>query len=256
MINKKAVWLLIVVIIIAGGFFGYYKITSNNEIETFNARIFSETVNIQPDKSGKLKTFNVKQSQQVKKGQVIAEILTEESSGSEIKKSVNKQKTTQNIEQEYENAAIMYKDGIISQQEYDNYITSYNAQKNQNEIPAKTNVKITKTEKIYSPIDGIISLNNIQKGDLIGKDNIIAKVNSLHKEINAYFSYSDKLKLTEGLEVEIHIIKYPEKILSGIITSIGEPEAAGLPVTIQFKDDVSSMDLENGNSVIVKINHK
>lgn len=251
--NKKAI-LLVIILVIA--FVGIISFNHKRPvtIETLNAFISSDSISIQSENSGKIKVLPVKQAEKVQKGQVIAEIETSVKISKPVTTS-NNSTSAQKTQQEYENAAIMYKDGIISQEEYDKYVKKLNKAQEEASQP-KTRQEIvttSKVTKVYSPIDGIVVLNNLKEGDTIKKEAILAKVNSSHKEVNAYFSPSNKENIKEGSAVDITVIKYPEKTFRGKIVDIAEIDKKGIPVKVTFDQDTSSLDFQNGDSVIVKI---
>ena len=248
MSNKKTIIVISALLLIFGGII-LFNHKRPLAVETLNAYISSDSVSIQAENSGKIKTLAVKQSDKVQKGQIIAEIETSKS----VVKPVEPKNSRQAAEKDYENAAIMYKDGIISQEQYDNYIKNLKENQKQAEQPVNKIVYTSEVTKIYAPIDGTIVLNNLKTGDTIAKETILAKVNSSHKEINAYFSASDEDKIVTGKDVNITVIKYPKKTFSGKINSVSKPENKGIPVKITFDQDTSNFDFQNGDSVIVKI---
>ena len=207
MSNKKTIIVISALLLIFGGII-LFNHKRPLAVETLNAYISSDSVSIQAENSGKIKTLAVKQSDKVR---------------------------------------------IISQEQYDNYIKNLKENQKQAEQPVNKIVYTSEVTKIYAPIDGTIVLNNLKTGDTIAKETILAKVNSSHKEINAYFSASDEDKIVTGKDVNITVIKYPKKTFSGKINSVSKPENKGIPVKITFDQDTSNFDFQNGDSVIVKI---
>ncbi len=249
MFDKKNVILVLILIAIFGGIIAFNH-KRPRPVETLSAYISSDSVSIQADNSGKIKSLSVKQDEKVQKGQVIAEIETSKSVVKSVDPSSQTHKPT---EQEYENVAIMYKDGVISQEEYDKHLANLKKAETQSEKPVSQVVYTSHITKIYAPIDGTIVLNNLKEGDSITKEAILAKVNSSHKEVKAYFPVSTEKEIQTGREVNITVIKYPEKTFTGKINIVSEAESKGIPVTITFDEDTSNLDFQNGDSVIVKI---
>jgi len=245
--NRKTVSLILILAIIFGGIITF-NFSHPKSIETLSAFVISDSVSVQSQDSGKIKILPVTQSQKVEKGDVIVEIETSEPVTVSAKSNA---KELESAQKEYENAAIMYKDGIISQEEYDNSLTKLK------QVQEKSNTKkvvmTPKITKIYSPIDGVVVLNNIKEGDNVAKETILAKVNSSYKEINAYFPASNTNAIKSGNSVDIMIIKYPEKTFTGKIKEVLPVNAKGVPVKIIFDQDTSALDVQNGASAIVKI---
>ena len=256
--HVKKVLLAFLCLIIIALFSGmvYFNHKQPTDIETLNARIVSESIQVLSNNSGKIKNIKVKQSDKVTKGQVLAEISIPAAPVKRVSQSKN---VLAKAEKDYANAAIMYKDGVISQEEYDKQLNAYTKVKNNTPNNGKISEISQPSEqivKIYSPIDGIITLNNIKNGDKINKEVLIAKINSLHKEIIAYFSPTHSDRVIAGEVVDIFIIKYPERHYSGVISSVEPVEKNGIPVKIEFSENADSLDLQNGDSVIVKIKQK
>ena len=254
MVRKILFTSLIVIIIVFFAGIVYFNRKQPADIETMNAHIVLESVQVQAENSGKINDIKVKQSARVKKGQVIAEIAVPQAPVKQISRSV---KNISKAEEDYENAAIMYKDGIITQEEYDKELNDYKKIKNtaaaQSEQVKEVPPQIV---KIYAPIDGFVVLNNLKNGDKITKDGIIAKINSSHKEVAAYFSPAHADSVKNGTPVDIFIIKYPERHFNGRIKTVNAQEKSGIPVLIEFTDSPDSLDLQNGDTAIVKIKQK
>lgn len=237
--KKKLIALSVIIVALISGII-LSKNIQKDDIETFNAIINIESTNVPANAGGTLKLINLTDNRQVKKGELIAEIETSVQQASAPK--------TKNTEQDYEKAAIMYKDGIITQEEYDKRINNI---KNTSTPQENTNsVKIT---KVYAPVDGEIKLNNFKSGDNIREEEVFANILSSNKEIQAYFPVTYQKHIKNGKKVEINIVKYPEKLFSGTITKIEKPDPHGLPVKILFNENTSALNLNNGDSAILKL---
>lgn len=253
--NKKCILLILVLLFIFAGIV-IFNHKRPQSIETMSAFISSDSVSVQADDAGIVKSLPVKQLQKVQKGQVIAEIETKVTSTRPVKKITTVKNNSQNSQKEYENAAIMYKDGILSQEEYDKYVKKISSKEKKAKVveqPRNEVVVSSKITKIYAPIDGTVIINNLKEGDSIKKEAIVARVNSAHKEINAYFPTLNKDNLKSGNSVDIMVIKYPEKTFNGKIEEVMPADNKGIPVRVVFENDTTSLDFQNGDSVIVKI---
>ena len=164
--NKKWIVCIVLLLFILGGFVAYNK-KKPETIETLNALINSESVSVQSPAVGKIKLVAVEQDQKVKKGQVLAEIVTEVPVQQNVKTIDKTSSPVQKSASEYENAAMMYKDGVITQEEYDKRLNTLNTPKNEKVKTQSKTVLTSKVTKIYAPIDGMVILNNFKTGDKV-----------------------------------------------------------------------------------------
>lgn len=262
--------LVVVAIIAASGFYFYNSLF----ISSNDAVIEPDFIAVDAENSGKVKNIFVKPEQNVTKGQVLAEIEVVQNvvipAQSKNGFDVNSTKAKLNdAEENYKHYALMYKDGVIAQEEYDRSLnqltkaqddyekalqTSGAAQKQKSVV--KTNVT---TSKVYAPKDGVVSLSYLNKGETAVKDKPIVLLDSNKPKVTAYFNpkYADELKV--GQQVDIHMKKYPAKKFTGVINAVGtEPEmdtekqSLVVPVQITFKDDLNGYTLAKGQPVQVK----
>ena len=254
MVSKKIIYAtsLVVILGILSGIVSFNH-KRPRAIETLNAHVVADSANIIVPDSGKISDIMIPDSQNIKKGQPIAELTIPLATQKNTQKANPIQKNKKDLEKDYEDAALKYKDGVISQDEYDKSIENIEAQQ---EAALAQNSKIiptNKTVKVYSPIDGKIVWGNLKIGDTVNKDTTIAKVNSSYKEVLAHFSTSYGDSISIGSKANIKLIKYPDKQFTGIVNSIGTPDKKGLPIVIIFESEISDVDIENGDSAIVKL---
>lgn len=246
MLAKKFILLIIVVGLVVGGFFAASTFTSKS-IETVSAKIVIDTEEVSANTTGILKTITVEPYQLVKEGDIIATISQTEHLNCKPPKNKNDKKAAEN----YENAAIMYKDGIITKEQYDASLKEYRQYKQ-----AKTCIgdTIEKFQNVYALTSGKIELNDqLNIGDKVYADTIIAYTQKSTPKVIAYFSPKEKRQLKIGRKAELSIIKYPEKVFTGTISAKDKIDLYGLAVKLDINEDVSSLNLKNGDAVIVKI---
>lgn len=256
MVSKKIVYSLILtgLLIVFGGIIAFNH-SKPKAIETLNAHVVADYADIITTDSGKISNILITQSQDIRKGDVIAELSVSSvvRKNSKNTKSVNKKE----VEQDFETAAIMYKDGVISQDEYDKSVENLEEKMNSTPEGKSENITTSRIVKIYSPIDGKIVWGSLKIGDNVGKDVVIAKVNSSYKEVLAHFSTTNSDKISVGDRANIKLIKYPEKHFTGVVNSIGVPDKKGVPIVLTFEDETSNIDILNGDSAIVRLDtHK
>lgn len=259
--------------------FGVFLYNSSY-VSTKDAMVEPDFIAVEAESSGKIKDVLVKPNEKVTRGQLLAEIeVTEKLGSSEEKQSqtdtalnMKTSKTKLNeAEENYKRFALMYKDGVIAQEEYDRSLKQLtDAQKEYenalkaSENSSKTSKAVVKTNittsKVYAPKDGVVSLSYVNKGEPAVKDKPVVLLNSNNPKVTAYFNpkYAEFLK--KGQEVNICLKKYPLKNFTGVIDSVGsEPEMDSakqslvIPVQIIFKDDLNGYMIKQGQSVQVKL---
>lgn len=274
--NKKVIVissLLIIAAILAGGV-GFWTYNTSF-VYTNDAVIEPDFVPVEASTSGKIKNIFVKPDQNVIRGQVIAEIevvenvvITQPADGV---KAVSVQKEKLNdAEENYKHFAMMYKDGVIPQEEYDHSLNQLTKAQEDYEKAveasssvsnsAKTIVKTNvSTSKVYAPKDGVVSLSYLNKGETAMKDKPVVLLDSNRPKVTAYFNPKFAGDLKVGKEVNIRIKQYPSKKFTGVIDFVGtEPEMDAknkslvIPVQITFKDELNGYSLEKGQPVQVR----
>lgn len=249
-------------------------------ISTNDAVIEPDFIAVDAGNSGKVKDVFVKPDQNVTRGQLIAEIevvenvILPEQNKDKADPAVNLKNSKAKLneaEENYKHFAIMYKDGVIPQEDYDRSLNQLtDAQKNyENALKSakdasKTSTSVVKTNvttsKVYAPKDGVVSLSYINKGENAVKDKPIVLMNSNKPKVTAYFNPKFAQSLKSGQEVNIHLKKYPLKKFAGIIDSVGsEPEMDSakqslvIPVQITFKDELNGYTIKQGQPVQVTL---
>lgn len=262
--------LTITAIIGASGIYAY----NSSFVSSNDAVIEPDFIAVDAENSGKVKNIFVKPEQNVTRGQVLAEIEVVENvvvpakvkSGSDVNATKAK---LNDAEENYKHFAIMYKDGVIAQEEYDRSLNQLTKAQDDYEKALQTSVTVQKqksvvktnvtTSKVYAPKDGVVSLSYLNKGETAVKDKPIVLLDSNKPKVTAYFNpkYANELKI--GQEVDIHMKKYPAKRFTGVINAVGtEPEmntekqSLVIPVQITFKDDLNGYALAKGQPVQVK----
>ena len=210
--------------------------------ETMTAQISIPIENLSANTYGTVTAIFVKDYDIVKVGDTIAELSRD------VKRSCQPSgEKSQKAAAEYENAAIMYKDGIITQAEYDASLSKYRAYKSR-ELCTKFQ---TKKEYIISPVSGKIENIEIKKGSEVTPSTEVGKIQTGDAEIIAYFSPKDKKKIRSGRLVRIKIIKYPEKEFTGFIKERGAASWQGIAVKITVNEDISSLNLRNEDAALI-----
>lgn len=248
MFNKKFLLIFSLFFIAGCSLSGIYLFKQNfKDIETMSAKLEIDVKNVEADTNGVIKSISLKPYSVVKIGDIIAEI-----SQTSNKTSCSQVTNPKQVQETYEDAVIMYKDGIISKEEYDASLAKYKSQKKHSCNPAKSVLV-----PIYSENDGIfIPDDNYKIGTPVNEDTIIGSIRSEDIIIKAYFSPNDAKRIKVGKKAIITIIKYPEKQLAGIVTSLGKVDINGQAVYLKITDNNSDLNISDGDASIVKILRK
>jgi HlyD family secretion protein len=239
------------------------KVTRHNIIEkvTASGEIYPvNEVTISPDVSGEIVELDVKEGDSVSKGQLLlkiqpdfyqaaveqseaalntnkANVLNSKAQYEQVKAQLQKAKA------DYDRNKSLYDEKVISQSDWDNFQATYkSAEANvdaaeQSMEAAKFNVSsaeamaqqakdnLDKTT-IYSPMGGIVSKLNNEKGERVvgtaqmsGTD-ILSIANLYNMEARVDVSENDVLRVMVGDTANVSIDAYPNKVFKGIVTQI------------------------------------
>lgn len=247
----------IAVVLICAGVF-----LKKGDKTSYSATINPSVTRVQTTAAGIVKDVFVKPGDKVKRGQVLAEIEIPSKPNAapikSVKPDLNSAKNKLKIaEDKYANAAIMYKDGVISQEDYDNILaelkTAQNSYKNsviqaqKADAEGKSLSKVPSAiEKVYAPADGEISKTILSKGGhtTAGQDMILLTLNAM--KVTAYVDKDTTCKLERGQNVLIKVPEYKNRMYNGSIEYIGQKsvnntEAKEMyPVFINFDSNINS----------------
>ena len=271
--NKKKIFILtsVVIIVIALGCCGAFWAFKTNAVITNDAVIEPEQIAINATDNGKIKDIFVKPDEEVESGQLVAEIEIKKTISQPVAKTKDtvevSQKKLEDAEENHTNFAMMYKDGVISQQEYDKSLEQLEDAKKA-VAEAKTPVKQKSvvsvvTKKVYAPKDGTIALSYVTKGETATKDKPLLLLDTENPKIIAYFNPKFQENLKVGNDVQITCEKYKGKTFEGVIEAIStEPEisvdkkSSVIPVTIRFKNGTAGYDFDKNMHLSVSLKNK
>ena len=185
--------------------------------------------------SGYLRKWNVDIGAHVKKGQLLAVIETPEvdqqlqqslSNLNTAKANLALAETTKN---RYEG---MIRSNAVSQQDVDNAVGTYNANKaivEANQANVKQLQALQSFEKIYAPFDGVVTARNTDIGDLINSGNAggvktdlfhISQPGTLRVYVNVPEEYSQGMKL--GMTADLSLAEFPGRTFQGKLVRTAE----------------------------------
>jgi RND family efflux transporter MFP subunit len=191
-----------------------------------------ESANVIPLIAGEVKSVYVSLGDYVKKGSTLFEL-----DNSQFITSYNQAKIAyDSAKEDYERMSLLYKEGAISQQQYQGAQTQYNITKQNLSAASDALSNCTVT----SPINGYVTSVNVSVGGLASQAMpavTIADVSSL--EINTSISENLIGKVKKDDSVDIFIKTLSNEPYSGKIIAISPAPATGTltyPVTISVED--------------------
>jgi len=185
--------------------------------------------------SGYLRKWNVDIGAHVKKGQLLAVIETPEvdqqlqqslSNLNTAKANLALAETTKN---RYEG---MIRSNAVSQQDVDNAVGTYNANKaivEANQANVKQLQALQSFEKIYAPFDGVVTARNTDIGDLINSGSAggvktdlfhISQPGTLRVYVNVPEEYSQGVKV--GMTADLTLAEFPGRKFQGKLVRTAE----------------------------------
>jgi RND family efflux transporter MFP subunit len=185
--------------------------------------------------SGYLRKWTVDIGAHVKRGQLLAVIETPEvdqqlqqslSNLNTAKANLALAETTKN---RYEG---MIRSNAVSQQDVDNAVGTYNANKaivEANQANVKQLEALQSFEKIYAPFDGVVTARNTDIGDLINSGSAggvktdlfhIAQPGTLRVYVNVPEEYSQGIKV--GMTADLSLAEFPGRKFQGKLVRTAE----------------------------------
>lgn len=271
--NKKSFitgFSILILVILTGA--GIYFNKMNNP-KSYSAIIYPEAESyVKAMAEGNVKEVLVKPNEQVSKGQVLA--VMEAESKETVKPVAEPQKINltqmksnlDKAEENYKNAALMYKDGVITQDDYDERLTTlkdaqsayktavYKSKANPGQQVKKQPVSM----KVFSPMDGVVNSTFVKSGDLVKSGDNIMLLSMKNKKVTAYVDKEASLKIKSGQSVLISVPGFEPKKFNGVVervdnnpvtvADIAEPV---YPVSISFDSKVDSSKFNTVGNVAV-----
>jgi len=270
--SKKTILFLVGAVILA--FIGYkvYQKSAKNdegkevEISKVKAITLTQTVSatgkVQPEievkisseVSGEVIELPVKEGQAIKKGQLLVRVNPDlyESGVSRSTASLSTSKAglsqadaqLKEAKANYDRNQKLFEKGVISKSEWDKIVSAYEvaqaSKKSAYYGVQSANATVTEARDnlnrttIYSPVDGTISLLDIELGERVlgTQQNIgteimrVANLNNMEVEVDV--NENDIVKITVGNEAEIEVDAYLKRKFKGIVTSISNSASDAL----------------------------
>lgn len=196
---------------------------------------------------GEVKKVNFNMGDQVSKGAVLF-VMDQKPIQNQIESLENQIASTtasyQYAEQNLENIKVLYDEGVVPKQEYDQMITVYEqakASKDLLEIQLKNMAENLEDVEVRSPISGVVAERNIQPGEILGSNVTpfkILSVNTVYIDVNIPEMLINQIKPRKEVEVKVNAI--PDKIFKGMVkqmSPIGDPMTHTYPIRIEIPNE-------------------
>jgi len=262
--SKKTIHFLVGAVILAFVGYSWYKNSAKKdegkEVETTQVKAVTLTqtvsatgkvqpeieVKISSEVSGEVIELPVKEGQAIKKGQLLVRVNPDlyESGVSRTTASLSTSKAglsqadaqLKEAKANYDRNQKLFDKGVISKSEWDKIVSAYEVAQaskksayfgvqsaNASVTEARDNLNRT---TIYSPVDGTISLLDIELGERVlgTQQNIgteimrVANLNNMEVEVDV--NENDIVKISVGNEADIEVDAYLKKKFKGVVTSI------------------------------------
>lgn len=274
--NKKrfifGIFVVVLILLVAGIF-----LLKSDTQKTYSAIIYPEAESyVKALLSGTVKDVYVEPKAQVSRGQVLAVIEStvksdEKTSSESPKVNLSQIKSRlDSAEENYKNAAMMYKDGVITQEDYDKRLTDLkNAQDAYKIAVSKSKTKVVEPQKkklvtmnVFSPIDGIVDSSFVKKGDSVNSGDNMMLITVNTKKVTAYVDKKALAKIKAGQSVLISVPGYEDKKFNGIVdytdknpVTVADISEPVYPVSISFDTKIDTSKFSPvGNVAVVFMN--
>lgn len=190
----------------------------------------NNVVRVYPIVSGSVSKVNVSLGDYIKKGQILATILSTDIST--YQRDYNIAKSNYEVaESNLTRSTELYKSGMLSSKEYaeaqkdfSNNLSEFNEKKQILELYGGSNKELDAMFRVVAPRSGYIVERNINEGTQIRTDNAmniftISDLETIWVWANVH--ESDMAKVQEGDLVTVKTIAYPDKEFKGTIKKIG-----------------------------------
>lgn len=236
-------------------------------------------VKISPDVSGEIIELNFEEGDFVKKGDLVIKIKQDvyismkekaEASLNAIKAQFTQQQSQlKQIEQAYNRNKKLFEQKAISESEYETSLSQFEVAQGQLKA-AEFNIKsasaaLKETQEnlikttIYSPMDGIISKMNVEKGErVVGTSQMagtelfrVANLNDM--EVLVDVNENDIVRLSQKDTAEIEVDAYPGKKFMGVVTQIANSAkniGGGVDQVTNFEVKIQILPVVNNSNEI------
>lgn len=186
-----------------------------------------EEVVISAELDGILKDLKVSEGSVVSKGQLLA-VIDDTDYSLEVKRSEaalkQSEATLANTKMEYQRKESLYKEQLVTQQQYDDVATRVLlAEAEVERAKAALSLaaqKLSKT-RIYSPLSGAVKQKNVERGNFLKNGTpLFTVIRSSPIKLNFTVTEKDLSKLRKNQDVRFTVDAYPGREFSGTVSVI------------------------------------
>jgi len=232
--------IMVIILYYSFGFIMEYlnrgKIAASGTIDVVEVQVGTKA-------SGKIIELNVDEGSKVNTGDVIAKIDVPEAESS-LNAALAAERAamsrSENAAQDFKRIYNLYEGGMASKQQYDSAKTSadslYEAYMQAKAAVDSANIQIDNAT-IKAPIDGIILVKAVEKGELVSAGSTIVSLGDLARlELKVYVSEKEYGRIKLGDKADISVDSYPKERFHGSVKYISS-QAEFTPKSIQTKDE-------------------
>ncbi len=249
--KKKSKWgsiltgvILIVITLVSGG---YWYIQKTGFVETDDAYVDANKLNLSPQMMGRVVALYVDEGDHVKKGQLVAVL-----DSSDLVARLHQAETSLHVARlgidlakvrleqakiNLDRAKIQLKGNVLPQAKYDNIFKQYQAAKVEYAMAKSkintltSSIQVIKTQlshtRLYSAVSGVVAKRWILTGDVVAPGQTIFTIYNLKNVwVTAMLKETDVAKVSPGDTVQIHVDAYPKVKFTGKIFQVGNNTAA------------------------------
>jgi membrane fusion protein (multidrug efflux system) len=254
--KKKAI--LTIVGVIAASFIGYFIYEHLTYVTTDNAQIEAPVVMLAAKVPGYITDVKVVEGQQVKKGDVLAEIDSRDYENT-LKQAQSEllglESRRRDSERNFQRISQLYKQSAVSTQQFDTATNTFSEVRSKYQgvaaqvDQAKLNLENT---KIKAPVDGSIAKKSLEVGQLAAPGvPLIGFVGGAERWVIANFKETEISGVKVGSPVEIDVDAIDGKHFTGTVTSLSA--ATGATFTLLPPDNATGNFTKVVQRVPVKI---
>jgi len=149
------------------------------------------------------------------------------------------------VKENFENMKILYSEGAVSKQQYEQMKTDYEqtkASKDSLEIQIKNTYETLEDLEVRSPIDGIVAARNIEAGEIAGtglSPFTILNIDTVYIDVNVPETLINGIQVNKEVEVKIEAVQ--EAHFKGIISRIS-PISDKITHTYPVRVEISNQE--------------
>jgi len=269
---KKVLPILIVLVLFVGlSLYFFKKQEKPRGLLILHGRVEGKEINIGSKVQGRIIRLYKRESDPVKKGELLAELRPDEylamlySAQKEVQAAeetvlmaqsylLKSQATVEQAKKDLERYRALFQEGLVSKRDLEiaelNYISAlaelkvnerYAAQAKAKQSSALQRLKEVEVyfreTKIYAPADGVILSRVAEEGEVVNPGQVIYNMVDLNKlYIKVYIPEPELGKVKLGQQARVYVDAYPDRYFNGTLTRVYE-QAEFTPKNVETKDE-------------------